>query len=132
MYCIGLILFYFSVSLTCGETTSENCTYLTMAATATVAGTGCTYTICPASSTVSRIRLDLTVNFKFCLNFISDIYILDMSFHVHSTHSIHLIEGYIITFIIHINNTYYNKVRYIQTSLPCSSISFSQRYLMAS
>ena len=61
-------LFYFSVSLACGATTSENCTYLTLAATAAVAGTGCTYTICPASSTVSRIRLDLTVNFIFCLN----------------------------------------------------------------
>jgi len=33
---------------------------LSLAATATVAGTACTYTICPASSTVSRIRLDLT------------------------------------------------------------------------
>ena len=61
-------LFYFSVSLACGATTSENCTYLTLAATASVAGTACTYTICPASSTVSRIRLDLTVNFVFCLN----------------------------------------------------------------
>merc|ERR1739838_689025 len=49
------------ISLACGATTSENCTYLTLAATATVAGTGCTYTICPASSTVSRIRLDLTM-----------------------------------------------------------------------
>merc|ERR1739838_1132026 len=49
------------ISLACGATTSENCTYLTLAATATVAGTACTYTICPASSTVSRIRLDLTM-----------------------------------------------------------------------
>jgi len=48
------------ISLACGATTSENCTYLSLAATATVAGTACTYTICPASSTVSRIRLDLT------------------------------------------------------------------------
>merc|ERR1712203_1277576 len=32
-----------------------------LASTATVAGTSCTYTICPASSTVSRIRLDLTM-----------------------------------------------------------------------
>ena len=60
--------FYFSVSLACGATTSENCTYLSLASTAAVAGTSCTYTICPASSTVSRIKLDLTVNFKFCLN----------------------------------------------------------------
>ena len=58
-------MFYFSVSLACGGTTSENCTYLSLASTAAVAGTSCTYTICPASSTVSRIRLDLTVNFKF-------------------------------------------------------------------
>merc|ERR1719382_2050422 len=49
------------ISLTCGGTTSENCTYLTLAATAAVASTQCTYTICPASSTVSRIRLDLTM-----------------------------------------------------------------------
>jgi len=49
------------ISLSCGDTTSENCTYLTQAATAAVAGTACTYTICPASSTVSRIRLDLTM-----------------------------------------------------------------------
>ena len=55
-------LFYISVTLTCGATTSENCTYLTLAATPSVAATSCTYTICPASSTVSRIRLDLTVN----------------------------------------------------------------------
>ena len=61
-------MFYFSVSLACGATTSENCTYLSLASTATVAGTACTYTICPATSTVSRIKLDLTVNFKFCLN----------------------------------------------------------------
>merc|ERR1712203_552501 len=49
------------ISLTCGATTSENCTYLTLAATATLAGTQCNYKICPASSTVSRIRLDLTM-----------------------------------------------------------------------
>jgi len=49
------------ISLACGATTSENCTYLSLAATATVAGTACTYTICPASSTVSRIKLDLTM-----------------------------------------------------------------------
>merc|ERR1719418_409745 len=49
------------ISLACGATTSENCTYLSLASTATVAGTACTYTICPASSTVSRIKLDLTM-----------------------------------------------------------------------
>merc|ERR1711990_325936 len=49
------------ILLACGATTSENCTYLSLASTATVAGTSCTYTICPASSTVSRIRLDLTM-----------------------------------------------------------------------
>jgi len=49
------------ISLACGATTSENCTYLSLASTAAVAGTACTYTICPASSTVSRIRLDLTM-----------------------------------------------------------------------
>merc|ERR1719464_1843272 len=49
------------ISLACGATTSENCTYLTLAATTTVANTACTYTICPATSTVSRIKLDLTM-----------------------------------------------------------------------
>merc|ERR1719418_194960 len=49
------------ITLTCGATTSENCTYLNLAATAAVAGTQCNYKICPASSTVSRIRLDLTM-----------------------------------------------------------------------
>jgi len=49
------------ITLACGATTSENCTYLTLAASPTVADTSCTYTICPASSTVSRIRLDLTM-----------------------------------------------------------------------
>jgi hypothetical protein len=47
------------ISLSCGDTTSENCTYLT--ATTVVAGSSCVYHICPASSTVSRIRLDLTM-----------------------------------------------------------------------
>jgi len=46
------------ISLACGATTSENCTYLSGTGTA---GTACTYTICPASSTVSRIKFDLTM-----------------------------------------------------------------------
>merc|ERR1719220_936560 len=49
------------ITLTCGATSSENCTYLNLAATAAVAGTQCNYKICPASSTVSRIKLDLTM-----------------------------------------------------------------------
>jgi len=47
------------ISLACGATTSENCTYLNLATTGT-AEMGCSYTICPASTSVSRIKLDLT------------------------------------------------------------------------
>jgi len=46
------------ISLSCGETTSQNCTYLTSAAPAS--DTSCEYKICPLTSGVSRIRLDLT------------------------------------------------------------------------
>jgi hypothetical protein len=46
------------ISLSCGETTSQNCTYLTSATIAS--DTSCEYKICPLTSGVSRIRLDLT------------------------------------------------------------------------
>lgn len=54
------------ITVACGGTTSENCTYLSQIATNTpsVDSTDldrqCSYSICPLSQTVSRIRLDLT------------------------------------------------------------------------
>jgi len=54
------------ITVACGGTTSENCTYLSQIATTTpsVDSTDldrqCSYSICPLSTTVSRIRLDLT------------------------------------------------------------------------
>jgi len=48
------------ISVSCGGTTSENCTYLSMASTTTTpTDNPCSYTICPLSTSVSRIRLDL-------------------------------------------------------------------------
>jgi len=47
------------ISLSCGGTTYDNCTYLSQAST-TTPGSGCEYTICPISTSVNRIRLDLT------------------------------------------------------------------------
>lgn len=54
------------ITVACGGTTSENCTYLSQIASTTpsVDSTDldrqCSYSICPLSTTVSRIRLDLT------------------------------------------------------------------------
>merc|ERR1712156_514635 len=54
-----------TITLSCGDTTTENCTYL-MQASATSPnqdppGSGvCEYTICPTTSSISRIRLDFT------------------------------------------------------------------------
>lgn len=48
------------VSLDCGKTSSENCTYLVQDATTSPDDTCCEYTICPSSSNICRIRLDLT------------------------------------------------------------------------
>lgn len=55
-----------TITLSCGDTTSENCTYLSQAASNTPStnsdsSNGCSYTICPASKVVSRIRLALTM-----------------------------------------------------------------------
>jgi len=54
------------ITLTCGSTTSENCTYLEQAASANPAtdpspagATSCTYTICPRDSTINRIRFNM-------------------------------------------------------------------------
>merc|ERR1711981_661633 len=53
------------ITLACGGTTSTNCTHLSQAPDAnpnTDPGSAdtCTYTICPASRTVNRIKLDIT------------------------------------------------------------------------
>ncbi|TRY62048.1 hypothetical protein TCAL_13257, partial [Tigriopus californicus] len=50
----------FPVSLACGGTTSENCTYLVQASTSTPTADPCTFTICKCSSNICRIRLDFT------------------------------------------------------------------------
>jgi len=47
------------ISLTCGGSSSDNCTNLVQAAT-TSPTTDCQYKICPVSSSVNRIRLDLS------------------------------------------------------------------------
>merc|ERR1712223_96906 len=46
-------------SLACGGTASENQTYLTQTS-ATAVASPCTYTICPCSSSICRIRYDFT------------------------------------------------------------------------
>ena len=57
----------FSVTVSCGGSTSENCTYLSQAASTTPntdsddLNQQCSYSICPRTSTVNRIRLDLMV-----------------------------------------------------------------------
>jgi len=53
------------ITLTCGGSTKENCTYLTQTSTTTPASDSgnarqCSYTICPLSTSVTRIRLELT------------------------------------------------------------------------
>jgi len=53
------------ITLTCGGSTNENCTYLQQTSTTTPASDSgnarqCSYTICPLSTSVTRIRLELT------------------------------------------------------------------------
>ncbi|TRY78172.1 hypothetical protein TCAL_16686 [Tigriopus californicus] len=50
-----------SVSLTCGSSTSENCTYLVQSGVTSVSPNPCTYTICKCSNTICRIRFDFTI-----------------------------------------------------------------------
>ena len=56
------------VTLSCGATTTENCTYLNQDASNTPAtddgdeNLSCTYTICPATTSIRRIRLELSVS----------------------------------------------------------------------
>merc|ERR1719277_264750 len=53
------------ITVSCGGTTNENCTYLSQAASTTPntdsddLNQQCSYSICPRTSTVNRIRLDL-------------------------------------------------------------------------
>merc|ERR1712223_2158869 len=46
-------------SLSCGQSSSQNCTYLSQASVTSMTSP-CTYTICPCSSQICRIRFDLT------------------------------------------------------------------------
>jgi hypothetical protein len=53
------------VTLACGGASSENCTYLVQASATSGISNPCTYTICPCSSTICRIRYDFTVS-SYC------------------------------------------------------------------
>jgi hypothetical protein len=53
------------VVLGCGGSAAENCTYLVQASTLTTTTSSCTYTICPCSSNICRIRLDFSVSCKY-------------------------------------------------------------------
>jgi len=46
------------ITVGCGDTTRENCTYLQLETS--TAPEDCSYTICPMDTSISRIRLDLT------------------------------------------------------------------------
>ena len=52
-----------AVTLSCGESSSENCTYLVQTSKTTWTSTPCYYQICKVSSNVCRIRYDFTVRF---------------------------------------------------------------------
>jgi len=49
------------VSPDCGDTVSENCTYLTETSITSVTGDQCSYTICKCSTDICRIRFDFNV-----------------------------------------------------------------------
>jgi hypothetical protein len=56
------MLYNILVTLQCGQTSSENCTYLTLGDTGTTnLPTNCVYTLCPINQNVCRIRLDFMV-----------------------------------------------------------------------
>ena len=52
-------IFKFSVELACGGSASQNQTYIVQAS-ATAVSSPCTYTICKCSTSICRIRFDLT------------------------------------------------------------------------
>lgn len=51
-----------AVTLSCGESSPQNCTYLEQASTSTLASQDCTYRVCPINSDICRIRYDFTVS----------------------------------------------------------------------
>ena len=51
---------YLTVALACGGSASENQTYLVQSSVTTLTSP-CTYTICPCSANICRIRFDFTV-----------------------------------------------------------------------
>jgi len=62
LYIIIKLKFVFLVSLLCGQTSSENCTFLTLsAASTTTVPTNCVYTLCKNNPSICRIRLDFMV-----------------------------------------------------------------------
>jgi len=52
-----------TVSLECGQSSSQNCTYMAQLATTTPASSTCTYTICPMTTNICRIKLDFAGGF---------------------------------------------------------------------
>jgi hypothetical protein len=59
---------FLSVSLQCGQTSSENCTYLTLSsASSTTLPTNCVYTLCECNPNICRLRLDFMVRFTIRL-----------------------------------------------------------------
>ena len=54
--------FIILVTLSCGESSSENNTYIVQSSTTTAPATPCTYKICPCSTDICRIRYDFTTN----------------------------------------------------------------------
>ena len=53
----------FSVSLSCGGSASENCTYISQTSISKEPDTDpCTYTICKCQSDICRIRFDFIVS----------------------------------------------------------------------
>ena len=51
-----------AVTLGCGATTRENCTYLVQESTMTRPQVSCSYTICKSADNICRIRFDLNVS----------------------------------------------------------------------
>jgi len=50
------------ISLACGGSTSNNNSYIVQASTTTAPATPCTYSVCPCSSDICRIRYDFTTH----------------------------------------------------------------------
>jgi hypothetical protein len=52
---------FIPVLLDCGDSSSENCTYLVLSQTTAQQPLTCVYNICPTNPTVCRFRLDFNV-----------------------------------------------------------------------